>query len=131
MKDVLLPALSKVVYDRSATVRKQLVQTLASWFEDIEELRNFEGKILPLLLSGLTDESPEVVNYTCEALEKLGGKWENDEVQRMDEDIDMSSEDPCVLSASAPFKVRPNRGARLLTRRYLSIYVFYDYRSFV
>lgn len=71
MKDVVLPAISKVVFDRAPAVRKQLVVTLATWFATIREIRQFQAPLFPLLLAGVVDESPEVQQVTREKLDEL------------------------------------------------------------
>ncbi|TYZ59531.1 hypothetical protein PybrP1_003449 [[Pythium] brassicae (nom. inval.)] len=71
MKDVVLPAIRKVLFDRAPSVRKQFVVMLATWFAQIREIRQFQAPLFPLLLAGVVDESPEVQQSTLEKLEEL------------------------------------------------------------
>ncbi|CAK4191681.1 unnamed protein product [Aphanomyces euteiches] len=112
MKDILLPNFIKVMFDRSPVVRKQLVQTTASWFEHIDELREFEAPLLPLFLAGLADESPDVQNHSLQWLDMLSKKWA---VDYASEDHDMEEHDNFI--ESPPFKSRPPKGARLNAQR--------------
>ncbi|CAK4287642.1 hypothetical protein Ae201684P_000738 [Aphanomyces euteiches] len=114
MKDILLPNFIKVMFDRSPVVRKQLVQTTASWFEHIDELREFEAPLLPLFLAGLADESPDVQNHSLQWLDMLSKKWA---VDYASEDHDMEEHDNFI--ESPPFKSRPPKGARLNAQRLL------------
>lgn len=71
MKEVVLPAVSKVVFDRAPSVRKQFVVMLAAWFQQISEIRQFQAPLLPLLLAGVVDESPEVQQTALQKIDEL------------------------------------------------------------
>ncbi|RHY86293.1 hypothetical protein DYB26_013637 [Aphanomyces astaci] len=128
MKDILLPNLSKVLFDRSPSVRKQLVQTTGSWLEHIDELRQFEAALLPLFLSGIADESPDVQSFCLTFLDKLSVKWQQTEedeegaAPRPSEssaDMDITDDDASAYVESPPFLRRPGRGAIRLVQRLL------------
>ncbi|RQM31047.1 hypothetical protein B5M09_007051 [Aphanomyces astaci] len=117
MKDILLPNLSKVLFDRSPSVRKQLVQTTGSWLEHIDELRQFEAALLPLFLSGIADESPDVQSFCLTFLDKLSVKWQQTEEGAAD--MDITDDDASAYVESPPFLRRPGRGAIRLVQRLL------------
>ncbi|KDO29225.1 hypothetical protein SPRG_19895 [Saprolegnia parasitica CBS 223.65] len=116
MKDVLLPNLSRVMFDRSAAVRKQLVQAMATWCLRIDELREFEAALLPLLFSGLADESEEVQRHSLLLVQQLSTLWASDPLNAESDvdDADMAN------VVTPPFTARPPLGARLVTRRLLA-----------
>ncbi|KAF0691040.1 Aste57867_17652 [Aphanomyces stellatus] len=116
MKDILLPNLSKVMFDRSAAVRKQLVDTTAAWFEHVDELREFQAPLLPLFLAGLADDAPEVQAHGLELLARLSPTWQVD-----GDDVDMGNDEPpsSAYIALAPFTRRPPNGARLFVQSLL------------
>ncbi|OQR93835.1 hypothetical protein ACHHYP_02194 [Achlya hypogyna] len=118
MKDILLPNLSRVTFDRSAAVRKQLVQTMATWCLRIEELRDFEAALLPLLLAGLADEAPEVQAHGLALVDQLSTLWAADPANATDDDVATDTND--AMAPAAPFSGRPPRGARLVCRRLLA-----------
>ncbi len=126
MKNVLLPNLSRVIFDRSALVRKQLAHTIAFWLEHIDDVsKDFESQLFPLFVSGLVDASPDVQSETLELLLQLSVPWaadpanvpvdehdhgdSNHETQAMHD-----SSSTCVV----PFTCRPPKGARWICRRY-------------
>lgn len=121
MKEVLLPSLDKVAFDHAPSVRKQLVATLATWFARIETIRQFDAVLLPLLLAGVVDESPEVRSAALAKLNELSTTWERDE-----DGADNSAQaeaDPMEVDSdfSAPplyFPTRPPHGAREMATRY-------------
>ncbi|OQS04441.1 hypothetical protein THRCLA_03322 [Thraustotheca clavata] len=120
MKDILLPNLSRVVFDRSAAVRKQLVQTIATWYARITELREFEASLLPLQLSGLTDDSLEVQEFTMQKLNELCLIWAADELNKVNDSSEDEAMSVIVPLASVPFQSRPPKGARLQCQRLLA-----------
>lgn len=76
MKEVVFPAISKVVFDRAASVRKQFALMLATWFQQMTEIRQFQASLFPLLLAGIVDESPEVQETALVKLNELAVTWE-------------------------------------------------------
>jgi dynein assembly factor 5 len=115
IKETLLPALGKTLFDHAPSVRKQLVLTLAAWFQRIETIRQYETALLPLLLSGVVDESPEVREVTLTKLQELAPKWERDNESVVESAMDVDSDQP--LTPPALFPARPPRGARTLATR--------------
>ncbi|RHY29489.1 hypothetical protein DYB32_005433 [Aphanomyces invadans] len=119
MKDILLPNLSKVVFDRSPSVRKQLVQTTGSWFEHIDELREFEASLVPLFLAGIADESPDVQAFCLTYLDKLNAKWEESEDMAAPSDMEVDTAASQYDVVTPPFLHRPGAGARRVVQRLL------------
>lgn len=118
MKEELLPAISKVIFDHAPSVRKQLTITLASWLGQIEQIQQFEASIFPLFLAGIVDESPEVRALSISKLNELSSTWESrdedggvktDSVELMDVDADPTKSTPPLF-----FETRPSLGARKL-----------------
>ncbi|TMW60589.1 hypothetical protein Poli38472_000631 [Pythium oligandrum] len=114
MKEVLLPSIQKVVFDHAASVRKQLVLTVATWLREIESSRHYESELLPVLLAGAVDDSPEVVQTFNISLNDLAAKWNastegSDDVDSME--VDESVKPPVYFSS------RPPNGARRLAKQ--------------
>lgn len=108
MKDVLVPALNKVVFDRAPSVRKQLALALATWFTQIDAIQQFYAALLPLLLAGVVDESPEVQSISLQQLDALAVVWaerlnrDSDAPEPMAVDSGSNSGTPPVYFAHAP-----------------------------
>ncbi|KAG7401636.1 HEAT repeat-containing protein 2 [Phytophthora boehmeriae] len=120
IKEVLLPSISKVVFDHAPSVRKQLMITLASWLAQIEQIQKFEASLFPLFLAGLADETPEVRTLSLAKLNELSVMWESrgedegipsSDVERMDVDSGAVLSTPPLF-----FNTRPPLGARRLAR---------------
>lgn len=116
MKETLLPALGKALFDHAPSVRKQLALTLASWFQRIETIHQYETALLPLLLSGVVDESPEVREVTLTKLDELALKWEREDESGA-ESVAMEVDSEQSLTPPALYSARPPRGARVLAAR--------------
>ncbi|CAI5745306.1 unnamed protein product [Peronospora destructor] len=115
MKEVLLPAISKVVLDHAPSVRKQLTITLAAWLAQIQQ---FEASIFPIFLAGVVDEAPEVRALALAKLNDLSVTWEHRDGDRDVKSSDVRLAEVVLDSAkSIPplfFESRPQLGARKL-----------------
>lgn len=124
MKEIMLPAISKTVFDRAPSVRKQFVIMLATWFQSIVEIRQFQASLFPLLLAGVVDESPEVHEVSLKKLEELSVTWEarendaNGDAEPMAVDTDNSSSSAAGVPP-AYFPTRPPAATRKLAARYV------------
>ncbi|GMF15510.1 unnamed protein product [Phytophthora lilii] len=117
MKEVLIPALSKVVFDHAPSVRKQLVITLAAWLAQIEQIQQFEASIFPIFLAGVVDEAPEVRALSIGKLNELSALWDtrNEDGGVKSGDVDMEiSNDSGSCAPPLFFETRPPLGARKL-----------------
>jgi dynein assembly factor 5 len=125
-KEVLIPQLRKMVYDRTPTVRKEFMKMLLRWLRKIETVHQFEAKLLPLLLAGLADENPEVQKFTLTNFETLGEEWAVRNADKMPSeegaDGDTTMFDFGEMELPEPFKEagRPSAGARAMVKRVLS-----------
>jgi dynein assembly factor 5 len=122
MNDILIPALTKVIFDRTPSVRKQFVLLVATWFKEITIIKQFQTTLLPFLLAGMTDESPEVQQITHIKLEELSSKWEQEQADSTEIEPMAIDEDGSTFpgAANVPFKTRTPRGARLLASSIIS-----------
>ncbi|ETI37684.1 hypothetical protein, variant 1 [Phytophthora nicotianae] len=118
MKEVLLPAVSKVVFDHAPSVRKQLVCMLAAWLGQIEQVQQFEASIFPIFLAGIVDESPEVRALSLAKLNELSANWEarDDDGGVKSGDVELMEVDADDVKSAPPlfFETRPPLGARKL-----------------
>ncbi|KAG3121103.1 hypothetical protein PI125_g590 [Phytophthora idaei] len=116
--EVLLPAVSKVVFDHAPSVRKQLVSTLAAWLGQIEQIEQFEASIFPIFLAGIVDESPEVRLLSLAKLNEISAIWEtrDDDGGVKSGDVELMEVDADAAKCAPPlfFETRPPLGARKL-----------------
>ncbi|KAG6974883.1 hypothetical protein JG687_00000115 [Phytophthora cactorum] len=116
--EVLLPAVSKVVFDHASSVRKQLVSTLAAWLGQIEQIEQFEASIFPIFLAGIVDESPEVRLLSLAKLNEISAIWEtrDDDGGVKSGDVELMEVDADAAKCAPPlfFETRPPLGARKL-----------------
>jgi dynein assembly factor 5, axonemal len=120
LKDVLLPAVGKVVFDRAASVRKQLVLTVATWLREIQDVRHYEPALLPFLLAGAVDESTEVAEVFHMSFGDLATKWQAANAAN-DDSAETEDEPMATERETQPpvyFPSRPPESARRLARRY-------------
>eukprot|EP00624_Nannochloropsis_granulata_P002686 evm.model.NODE_23502_length_7635_cov_33.958744.4 len=90
--DSVLPALKKLVFDRTPVLRRELVGVVGGWLQQGEELgenaiteddmscppyyfESCEADLIFILLLGLSDEVPEVVEATREKVQAAGRAW--------------------------------------------------------
>lgn len=111
MEESVYPAIRKLVHDRTASVRKQLVVLLSTWFIKMEDIKEYEALLFPLLLSMVSDDAPDVQTHAINALSSLGPVWE---ANTMDES-NFGSND-MLYKPLPPFTDRPHRGARAKAR---------------
>lgn len=116
MNEVLLPAVSKVIFDHTPSVRKQLIIALAAWLSQIEQIQQFEASIFPLFLAGIVDESSEVRALSIAKLNAISTAWETrdggegfltGDAESMEVDLDTARNMPPLF-----FETRPPLGAR-------------------
>lgn len=68
MADSVGPALRVLAFDRTASVRKERTAMLATWMLQLPQAASHDALLMPHLLGGLCDESPEVQQYALEQL---------------------------------------------------------------
>ncbi|KRX02552.1 Armadillo-type fold [Pseudocohnilembus persalinus] len=72
----VMPSLNKIVYDHNNDVRKATYQALGKILNgfSIGNLKMYESDLLILLLNGLSDEIPEIVQESQKIIEEVGLK---------------------------------------------------------
>ena len=106
--------------DRQVGVRRKFVQVVARWIREMdgEDLYEQEVRIMPYLVSGLTDEDDETAHTSMRELERLGEKYIETNMKDYKERIEYGYRDDDAYTASltlplpAPFTKRPPLGAR-------------------
>jgi len=112
--------------DRSILVRRKLVATVARWVREMdgEDLYEQEVRIMPYLLSGVTDDDDECASLAIREIEKLGEEYLEKNMKDYKERIEYGHEDEAratkaiTLAAPKPLPARPPLGARERVRQH-------------
>ena len=62
--DDVVSHLAQRLFDQSPTVRKAVIQVVGGWLLDLMDRYSFHHKLIPLLLTGITDEMPEIAELS-------------------------------------------------------------------
>jgi len=68
-----------LIADSSSSVREAFYDLLRSWLTELTERLDYEGKLLPYLISGVMDDIPSLQSFCMEAIETIGYLWEKDQ----------------------------------------------------
>jgi hypothetical protein len=113
-------AFAKIVIDNSVAVREKFAAVLGSWLHDLPDRYDYFSRLLPYMLSCLSDESPQVASLALSWMEKIGKQWEQehqeDVIERRQYGVDGDRHAQRDITYPPPFKGRPRIGARLFVR---------------
>eukprot|EP00049_Salpingoeca_infusionum_P015144 m.290894 g.290894 ORF g.290894 m.290894 type:complete len:854 (+) comp15821_c0_seq2:292-2853(+) len=89
--------LSRRTMDHNPTVRKSLYTIAGRWLCEYRDRHSFYHKILPILLSGETDEVEDIATLAREAFIKAGRQFEEENRDRLKDHIDFGKDDAAPL----------------------------------
>ncbi|KAJ7567619.1 hypothetical protein O6H91_02G156000 [Diphasiastrum complanatum] len=126
--DVKTQYLALLASDKNVSVRRELLQTITSWLQNLCERKEHEVRLLPYVVSALNDSNPEIQDLAFTLMEELGKRYEienesdvADVKHYLPED---TSNNPTVIAGEPlppPFKCRPCLGARIMVRGCLGL----------
>lgn len=87
LEEVLDP-LRQLTLDKSQSVRESLYVTAGEWMLKLPDRWSIAYKILPLLLAGMTDELPKLINLSRKYMEEIGKLYEADWEDRVKDELD-------------------------------------------
>ena len=58
--DTVVSHLAQRLFDQAPTVRKAVVKIVGYWLLDLPDRYSYHYKLMPLLLTGYSDEQPEI-----------------------------------------------------------------------
>ncbi|KAJ3008446.1 HEAT repeat-containing protein 2 [Thoreauomyces humboldtii] len=109
--DDLLDALRVLQLDNSQSVRDELYSTAGEWLLKLPDRWSIGYKVLPFLLSGMTDGIPKSVRLCEEYMDKVGKLYEEEWNERVKDELDyMQTEDTVATTG------RPRIGSRHFAR---------------
>ncbi|CAH8604185.1 unnamed protein product [Heterobilharzia americana] len=110
----IIPPLTQRLFDSSSAVRQAVIQLVGSWLLDLPDRYSYHTKLLPLLLSGLTDESDEIREVAVNLWHHIGLKFEKENEEHLKDKMDFDKGAPF----SYPYECRrPVLGCRELIYR--------------
>ncbi|NXA38526.1 DAAF5 factor, partial [Eudromia elegans] len=113
--DDVLSHLAQRFFDEIPKVRQAVITVIGEWLLHLRDRYSFFHKLIPLLLSGFTDEIPENIELAWSYWEKIGLQWEKENDDDLKDKIDFS-----LAPSHYPQGVtRPGLGCRELVSRNL------------
>uniref|UniRef100_A0A8C4GNC9 Dynein axonemal assembly factor 5 n=1 Tax=Dicentrarchus labrax TaxID=13489 RepID=A0A8C4GNC9_DICLA len=114
--DDVLSHLAQRLFDDSPQVRKTVTAVVGDWLLHMRDRYSYFHKLIPLLLSSLSDEIPEIRLLAADLWKQVGAQWEKENEEDIKDKMDF-------LLTSPPFYPpgveRPGLGCRELVVRNL------------
>ena len=114
MEECMFP-LSQRTFDQIPAVRLCLYQVLGGWLLNLLDRYSYWYRLLPLFLSGLTDELSEVREKVSLLFEEVGLRYEEENERQLKDFLDY----PQTTNIHTPYP-RPRLGCRVLVRENFS-----------
>uniref|UniRef100_A0ABM5F123 Dynein axonemal assembly factor 5 n=1 Tax=Pogona vitticeps TaxID=103695 RepID=A0ABM5F123_9SAUR len=114
--DDVLPHLAQRCFDDIPQVREAVISVIGEWLLHLRDRYSYFHKLIPLLLSGLTDEMHENKELALTYWKKVGSQWEKEN----EDDIKDKCDFCCEPSFYPQGLTRPELGCRELVTRNLS-----------
>ncbi|XP_042293334.1 dynein axonemal assembly factor 5 [Sceloporus undulatus] len=113
--DDVLSHLAQRCFDDIPQVREAVISVIGEWLLHLRDRYSYFHKLIPLLLSGLTDEMHENKELTLTYWKKIGLQWEKENEEDIKDKLDFYSVPPYY----PPGLTRPELGCRELVTRHL------------
>ncbi|CAL8304585.1 unnamed protein product [Merluccius merluccius] len=114
--DDVLSHMAQRLFDDSPQVRKAVTAVVGGWLLHMRDRYSYFHKLLPLLLSSITDEVPEISLLAAELWRKTGEQWERENEDDIKDKMDFLLAPPPLYPAGVS---RPGLGCRELVVRNL------------
>lgn len=115
--DDVLPHFAQRLFDDVPQVRQAVTSVVGSWLLKLRDRYSFFHKLIPLLLSSLSDEVPEISCSATSLWEQVGLQWQQENEQDLKDKLDFASPPPPHYPSP---ENRPPLGCRELVFRNLS-----------
>uniref|UniRef100_A0A667X0P6 Dynein axonemal assembly factor 5 n=1 Tax=Myripristis murdjan TaxID=586833 RepID=A0A667X0P6_9TELE len=115
--DDVLSHLAQRLFDDSPQVRKTVTIVVGDWLLHMPDRYSYFHKLLPLLLSGISDEIPEIRLLAADLWRQTGTQWEKENENDIKDKMDFLLSPPPLYPAGGQ---RPGLGCRELVVRNLS-----------
>ncbi|KAJ7989332.1 hypothetical protein DPEC_G00303440 [Dallia pectoralis] len=115
--DDVLSHLAQRLFDDSPQVRKAVTIVVGRWLLQLPDRYSYFHKLLPLLLSSLSDDIPEISQVATDLWRQTGALWEKENEDDLKDKMDFLLTPPGLYPAGVE---RPGLGCRELVVRNLS-----------
>lgn len=115
--DDVLPHLAQRLFDDVPQVRQAVMRVVGGWLLSLRDRYSLFHKLIPLLLSSLHDEIPEVACEARSLWEQVGLQWQTENEDDLKDKLDFASPPPAHHPSPGS---RPGLGCRELVFRNFS-----------
>ncbi|XP_032728744.1 dynein assembly factor 5, axonemal isoform X2 [Lontra canadensis] len=115
--DDVLPHFAQRLFDDVPQVRQAVTSVVGGWLLDLRDRYSFFHKLIPLLLSSLEDDIPEIALAATNLWEKVGLQWQRENEDDLKDKLDFATPPPAHHPSP---ENRPVLGCRELVFRNLS-----------
>ncbi|XP_030788277.1 dynein assembly factor 5, axonemal isoform X3 [Rhinopithecus roxellana] len=115
--DDVLSHFAQRLFDDVPQVRRAVASVVGGWLLRLRDRYSFFHKLIPLLLSSLNDEVPEVRQLAVSLWEEVGLQWQKENEEDLKDKLDFA---PPTPPHYPPHEHRPVLGCRELVFRNLS-----------
>ncbi|RNA08753.1 dynein assembly factor axonemal-like, partial [Brachionus plicatilis] len=84
----VVPHLAQRLFDQANIVRVAVIKLVGTWLLDLPDRYSFHYKLIPLLLTGFIDESPEIKELTESLWWDVGIKYEKENETELKDKLD-------------------------------------------
>nr|XP_057904336.1 dynein axonemal assembly factor 5 [Doryrhamphus excisus] len=114
--DDVLSHLAQRLFDDSPQVRKAVTVIVGDWLLNLRDRYSYFHKLIPLLLSNITDEIPEISLLAADLWRQVGAQWEKENEDDLKDKMDFLLTPPPFYPSGVE---RPGLGCRELVIRNL------------
>ncbi|XP_033695100.1 dynein axonemal assembly factor 5 isoform X2 [Tursiops truncatus] len=115
--DDVLPHFAQRLFDDVPQVRQAVARVVGGWLLHLRDRYSFLHKLIPLLLSSLDDEIPEIACEAAGLWEQVGLRWQMENEEDLKDKLDFAGPPPAHHPSPGS---RPGLGCRELVFRNLS-----------
>ncbi|GFG28909.1 hypothetical protein Cfor_12253 [Coptotermes formosanus] len=114
--DTVIGPLAERLFDQIPMVRQAVVGVIGMWLVQLPERYSYFHRLLPLILTSLTDEVPELQAEALKLWDEAGKLYMQENENDLKDQMDFLIDDPVHYP---PNETRPNLGCRTLVNRHL------------
>ncbi|KAK5856297.1 hypothetical protein PBY51_007905 [Eleginops maclovinus] len=114
--DDVLSHLAQRLFDDSPQVRRAVTAVVGDWLLQMRDRYSYFHKLIPLLLTGINDEIPEIRCLAADLWKQVGAQWEKENEDDIKDKLDFLLTQPPFYP---PGVERPGLGCRELVVRNL------------
>ncbi|KER31357.1 hypothetical protein T265_02407 [Opisthorchis viverrini] len=92
--DQTIVPLTQRLFDTNASVRRSVIEVVGCWLLELPDRYSYHTKLMPLILSGLLDESDEIRTLSEELWDDIGLKYEKENEEQLKDKLDFEKEPP-------------------------------------